>query len=285
MTWTPPSTGKVFQPQAAPDPEPSTSNLKPWERGKTWQPGSTPAPAPEPPAPEQSTDPQGGLVKAWSASILDKFEKCPYAVFLGRVRKVPDQPSEARDRGSRVHDLAEKFIKAEIAELPKELTQYGWEYHNLRDQFAAGTVMCEDNWGFDVEWNPVDWMAPNIWARMKLDTMVTESPTSAKIIDLKTGKKFGNELKHAKQGMIYTVGAFMRYPELEFIQVEFWYPDVKDAKLEAKYTRNEMVVFLPQVERRAIKLTSATNFPPKPSEHNCRFCDYAKNNVCEWAQA
>ena len=43
--------------------------------------------------------------------------------------------------------------------------------------------------------------------------------------DYKTGKRRGNEIKHTDQGIVYVIGAMMRYPEIEYAQVEFWYTD------------------------------------------------------------
>jgi len=91
-----------------------------------------------------------------------------------------------------------------------------------------------------------------------------------------TGQKFGNELKHNQQGMTYTIGAFMRYPELQFIETRFVYLDQKDAPLSNSYTRERAMLLTPMINKRANRMTTAVNFPPKPSMHACRWCPHAK---------
>ena len=39
-------------------------------------------------------------------------------------------------------------------------------------------------------------MAKDVWARIKLDAIVHEDETSARVIDYKTGRQFGNEIAH-----------------------------------------------------------------------------------------
>lgn len=103
-----------------------------------------------------------------------------------------------------------------------------------------------------------------------------------------TGKKFGNELKHNQQGMGYAIAAFARYPELEFVEVQFAYLDKND-ELRGSYTRRQAELLQPGLTLRADKMTTATEFEPKPSFHACRWCPHAKvqegydEPACKWA--
>lgn len=307
MSWTPPENGKTWTPPGkVADPEPHTTDLPPWERsGKVWEaPGKTEEPKQNPMPWErggkvwdpktakvshetqelrkEQSDPQGGLVKAWSASALDKFDNCPYAVFLNKVKKIPEESSAAADRGTEIHSLAEQYIEGTLGDLPEELERYAGGFKRLREGFAEGKVIVEQDWGFDVKWAITGWTAPDIWGRMKLDAFEREDETSAKVIDFKTGRKFGNEVKHNRQAMIYAVGAFMRFPELEFITTEFWYLDQNDAPLVNHYTRRNLKILRPRIEERAIRMTSCQDFRPKPGRDSCRWCTYKKTGDCEW---
>ena len=42
----------------------------------------------------------------------------------------------------------------------------------------------------------------------KLDAYVKEDDTSARVIDYKTGKRFGNEIGHSQQCLLYAIAAF-----------------------------------------------------------------------------
>ena len=225
--------------------------------------------------------PQSGPIRAWSISTLFKFEQCPHQVFLEKVQKVPvETKNEAADRGVKVHAKAEAFVRGELGELPKDLQKFTSSFMQLREQFEEGLVEVEGDWAYDVDWQPVAWVHPTVWARQKLDAFIRESETSAIIVDYKTGKKFGNEMKHKTQGISYAIGAFFRFPELDFIRVEFWYLD-EGSTLVGTYTRAQAMALLPKLEERATKLTSCVNFPPKPNKHNCKFCPFITNG-CEW---
>jgi CRISPR/Cas system-associated exonuclease Cas4 (RecB family) len=232
---------------------------------------------------------QLGPVKAWSFSKLKKAEQCMYAVYLADVEriKVPEDPDGPMARGSRIHDLAEETVR-DGRDIPGELLNFKSDFIKLQERFAAQRYLMtmEENWAFTTQWTPTDWIGPVTWARQKLDVFYKDGENNAVIIDHKTGKKFGNELKHGEQGLHYAIGAFMKYPELDFITTEFWYLDIKDPlnnKLRKNYTRERALIHLPKIHDRALILTTATEFPPKPSKMNCKWCDYRKSGDCEFA--
>jgi len=67
----------------------------------------------------------------------------------------------------------------------------------------------------------------------------------------------------------------MRYPDLEFVHGEMVYVDKND-RLQGNYTREEAMEFIDPCERRAYRMTTATEFPPTPSESACRWCPHGK---------
>jgi hypothetical protein len=108
------------------------------------------------------------------------------------------------------------YVKGEVHELvPEAALHFGPEIDLLRVLYAEGRVSLEGEWGFNKDWEPTSW--DSAWLRMKLDTMVYWAPDYATAIDYKTGKKFGNEVKHAEQMQLYALGAFMRHAELEVV--------------------------------------------------------------------
>ena len=146
-----------------------------------------------------------------------------------------------------------------------------------------GKVEVEGDWGFTIDWEPCEWMAPDVWARVKLDVIVQETETSARVIDHKTGRMFGNEISHAHQALTYAIASFFRFPQLEHVQTELWYLDHGEITSQA-YTRDEAMVFMPTLHKRALVMTTATQFPPNPSKNSCRWCSYGKGDypICEW---
>jgi RecB family exonuclease len=224
-----------------------------------------------------------GPVSTWSYSALKTFEECPYRIYIQRVKKIPEPPSPAADRGTAIHKLAEDFVKGEIGELPIELTKFADDFHELRAMFADAKVELEGEWAFSVEWEPTAWMGPQTWARIKLDAMVHQDETSARVIDYKTGKKFGNEIPHAQQCLLYAIAAFFRYPNIELVQTELWYLD-KGETTKRVFNRSEAMQFAPGFHRRGVIMTTTNDFAPTPSKDSCRWCPYGKGEhpECTW---
>ena len=214
-----------------------------------------------------------GLIPAWSHSTLKTFESCAYRSYIAKVKRIQEDFGPAAKRGSAIHKLAEDYVRGQLPEFPSDLKKFKSQYEKLRKLFAATKVEVEGDWGFTIDWEPCAWMAPDVWARIKLDAIVHETDTSARVIDYKTGKMFGNEISHSQQALTYAIGSFFRYPKLEHVQTELWYLDHGETTLQA-YTRDQAMVFMPKLHERAIEMTTATTFPPNPSTYNCRWCSY-----------
>ena len=241
-------------------PPPTATKIPTFQPGKTLEEVRAEAPF----------DPQGGLVKAWSASALKKFETCKYATYLKSVKKCADPSGEAANRGTQIHSMAEDYINGttKFNQMPAELRKFTGLMQDLREKHAEGVVVQEQNWGFDVNWNETGYFDKNIWLRAKLDVFLREDDTSARVIDWKTGKKFGNEIVHAGQGIIYTIATFKRYPELEHLSTEFVYLDHGETTVQ-RWTRKEAMRLAPRLNIRATKMTSCVSFPPSPGPSQC----------------
>lgn len=217
---------------------------------------------------------------AWSHSRLSVYESCPQRAKLAFVDKIkePERPlppgktEHANDRGTRVHEAAEAFVKGGV-ELVDELKNFSPEMHQLRDLAAKGRVSLEGEWGFDREWRPVAWMSHDVWCRIKPDATILLDDTRAVTVDHKTGKRFGNEVKHHEQMQLYQLGTFLRYPELEEVTVELWYHDL-DELHRMKYKREQGLRFSKGFEDRATIMLEDKSFKAKPSAHACRWCPY-----------
>ena len=227
-------------------------------------------------------------VKAVSYSKVKNFEKCPYKIFLSGVKheKGPERDEDhPAERGERIHKEAEHYVQGAIETLPASLKKLKEEFKVLRESYSEGHIKVEDEWAFDKDWNVLsDWFGKDVWLRMKADVIEFFDKSGALITDYKTGKKFGNEVPHTQQGQLYAIGAFMKYPELDVVDVEFWYLD-EGKKTRKTYTRDQIGRFLARFMERFNKLTTCVNFTPKPNIHNCKWCDYGPEkgtNVCPY---
>ena len=153
----------------------------------------------------------------------------------------------------------------------------------MKKLYDEGKAELEGEWGFTIEWEACHWMAKDVWARIKLDAIVHEDDTSARVIDYKTGRQFGNEIAHGQQALTYAIGSFLRYPDLQHVQTELWYLD-HGTVTEQSYTRDQALLFLPKLHERALVMTTAENFPPSPSTSNCKWCSYknGEDPACQW---
>jgi len=219
-------------------------------------------------------------IDAWSYSRLAIFEQCKLHAKLAFIDRIPEperplppgKTEHANDRGTRVHSAAEKFLQGGVELIP-ELHAFREELLHLRELYKQGKVSLEGEWAVDRDWNPTAWRSSNAWARIKLDVFVRMSKTHGVVIDYKTGRKYGNEVKHAEQCQLYQLAAFLRYPELRVIDAELWYLD-QDETTSVRYTREQGLRFLRNFNARGTAITSATEFPPNPNMFSCRWCAY-----------
>lgn len=220
------------------------------------------------------------IIQQWSHSRLKVFEQCRYRAYLQYIEKIPEperplppgKTEHANDRGTRIHLEAELFVRGE-GPFPKEMAPFREELEKAQRLYAQGKVSLEGEWAVDPQWTPVDWSSPEAWLRLKIDMLVFLSPYEALVVDYKTGQKFGNEVTHAEQTQLYQLATFDRYPELETITTELWYPDQNDITTTT-YTRNQGIRFRKGFDKKGESITTCTEFPPNPSIFTCRYCAY-----------
>lgn len=218
---------------------------------------------------------------AWSYSRLSVFEACKRRFQIQYVEKVPEPPrplppgktEHANDRGTRVHEGAERFVKGGIELLP-ELKKFEPELLAARDLFAAGSASVEGDWAFTRDWQPTAWHSADVWCRVKCDLVVElDSGQSCVVVDYKTGKRFGNEMKHAEQTQLYVLATLLKKPNARKVTAELWYTDL-DELSSMTYTREQGLRLMKNFERRGELLTACEDFPPNPNQFSCRFCPY-----------
>jgi CRISPR/Cas system-associated exonuclease Cas4 (RecB family) len=222
----------------------------------------------------------GLMIRSWSYSRLVDFEQCKYRAKLKYLDKIPEparalppgKSEHANDRGTRVHEGAELFVKGGVELLP-ELEFFREELTTIRDLYKKGKVSLEGEWAYDRDWIPTAWSSEKAWLRLKIDALVTMSPTHMVLIDYKTGKRAYNEMKHAEQCQLYQLATFLRYPKVEKITTELYYLDL-DQLTSMTYTRAQGMRFLKGYQDRGLALTSATDFPPNPTAWACKWCPF-----------
>lgn len=223
-------------------------------------------------------------ISAGSFSRLDDFETCALRAKYKYVDRIPEpergppprgMKEWANDRGSRIHDDAEAFVN-DKTELTSELTHFSSELFQARELFKKGLVETEQMWCFDENWQTVDADDyKNTKFRIKMDLTVELTPTHQLVVDYKTGKRWGNEVKHEKQKVTYAIGAFQRKPKLTKITTEVWYIDLPDEDVyPSVITRTQGQVLLRGLDARNKRMLNATTFPHNANAFNCKWCPY-----------
>lgn len=225
-------------------------------------------------------------VTSWSHSKLGDFEKCKHLFWLKHDKRIPEPERElkpgqtefANDRGTRVHDNCEGYVRGDHDALTPEADKhFGYQLDLMRTLYQEGKVSLEGEWGFDKDWEVTDWK--KAWLRMKLDALVFVDPTHAIVIDYKTGKKWGNEVKHMEQLQLYQLATFLRYPQLEKVTAELWYLDQNEVT-SLTFTRSQGLRFRQGFDKRGNAALSCTVFPPNPNRWSCMYCNYKNTEHC-----
>jgi len=211
-------------------------------------------------------------IKTWSYSRLIDFEACNLRAYLKYVDRIPEEKHPAAERGTAIHLQAEQYVKGEIKTLPSTLSKFEDDFVRLKEMFDEGMVSLEGEWGFNNDWTPSSYKEG--WLRIKADGVAHLSPAKAVVIDYKTGRKDGNEIKHGEQVQLYAIATLLRNPALEEITVELWYLD-KDELTSCTYSRSQALQYVRSFHARAQKMLDAKTFPANPTAYTCQWCPYS----------
>ena len=234
-----------------------------------------------------------GPVKSWSYSTYNNHNRCPHRVFMEKVLKEPrpilkipeGKKEHPMSRGTRIHESAEFYVTRDMELIP-ELKKFQENFEALRILRDCPDIYMsvEGDWAYDRNWAVTSWSSQDAWLRMKADMFLSKE-TEGILIDYKSGRRHGNEISHMTQAQLYQLCAFIRFPELEYITVEFWYTDIGEIT-QAKFARDFGMQFLPLFTLKGEAVTDEINFIAKPSSFACKYCPYGTiegNGKCEFS--
>lgn len=224
------------------------------------------------------------MASSWSFSKLGDFSKCKKYFWLKHEQKIPEperplpagKTEHANDRGSRIHDNLEGYVRGDHDALCAEAEKhFGPQVDLLRVLYAGKTVELEGEWAMDKNWEIAPWATG--WLRLKLDVLVHISKDSAIVIDYKTGRKFGNEVKHAQQLQLYALVTALRYPRLETITAELWYIDIGETTSQT-FTRAQALRFKKGFDASGAAIVNCDTWPANPNKVSCQWCLYGPHH-------
>lgn len=221
-------------------------------------------------------------ISAWSFNRLMDFETCPYRSYLDIIERSPGPElpdNHPMLRGSEIHELIDQYIKGE-GKPDKVFKSLQETIDFCREHYAEGTARSEERWAFDNTWGVLDdWMHDQVWVRIVADCLVHLDERTALIYDWKTGKSWGNEVKHTQQGQLYAIAAFYKFPMLDTIDVAMGYVDEGKCKPKTYQRDAKFFRLASRWHDRGLRMTEATTFPPKPNAMNCRYCKFGPSGT------
>lgn len=214
----------------------------------------------------------------WSFSSLMIHETCALRFKFAKVDRVPEPPRDPdnpMERGNRVHNRLEKYVKGETDEMDKEAKRidvFVPLLAHLRNLYAAGMASAEQDWLFNIDWEIC--ARDKVWLWAKLDASVYDEANEHVIaIDYKTGKSLYKAVEHVQQLQLYVAIAALRFPKAERFTAELWYLDEGHIK-QFSVTREEALKFIGRFDSRAQKIYNDRFFRPNPNAITCAYCPY-----------
>ncbi len=231
-------------------------------------------------------------VKSWSFSRLTDYDSsvggCAYRFKLKHLDKLPEKKGEALERGSAIHEMAEKYIVGEGRKLPEELGRFADFFKTLRDarKSTPAFVLVEQMWGFTRDWKECAWDDwSNCWLRVKMDCAWAYTEDGRVIVDVddwKTGKfRVEKNSEYMMQLELYALACLIRFaefgdvevrPRLTYLDAGVTFPAADDPRVV--YTTKDLPRLKKTWEGRVKKMFADTVFKPEPSANACRFCNW-----------
>ncbi len=211
---------------------------------------------------------------AWSYSSIKTFDQCPKKYFHLKVAKdVKDDPGEAADYGTAVHEAAELFI-TQGTPIPEKFAFMRPIVEPLARK--RGDKLAEIKLGVTEELQPCSFFAKDVWYRGIADLLIVNG-SKAWLVDYKTGKN----AKYAdiKQLDLLAGAVFIHYPEVETINSALLY--VVSHEMPRKiHHRQHLLSYMNVFEAQLDRLEAAMDngvWNPNPSG----LCGWCPVETCE----
>lgn len=240
---------------------------------------------------DNAMPPRREFFTAWSASRYNGYTECPRRAKLEHLDRIAGPKSPAMDRGIQVHEAAEQYIHGLTTKLPADLRAFKELMVALRKRYrtAQSTIAVEEQWGFNADWQRVDWFASDCWARVKIDAIYVDGST-VHIIDWKTGKFYAPGVaSYLLQLDLYALSALLVFrdklpdvrvlPRLCYVDSGKVYAGEKefgDAALS--YSLDDLSRLQKEWTTRVQPMLNDRTFAPRPNRF-CYRCHYRKDNA------
>ena len=213
----------------------------------------------------------------WSWSMLQVYRNCHYQARLKYLEHSPEPPrkkDDPRDRGSARHKMAEDFVLATDAPFPQELIKFEGPLTDARNvhRDGIGEVKLEKKHFFDQNWKPCE--EKDRWLIIIPDLTIKVPDQFSLTVDYKTGRRYGNELKHYGQCELYSVAAWIEDPRYTEQEAELWYLDQKEI-WPITFTAEQLDKARARLDKEVTAMMADKVHRPNPSKQTCKYCPFS----------
>lgn len=213
-----------------------------------------------------------------STSKINTYQQCPLKYKVLYIDKVKDVSHPSAFVGMAVHKVLELLVKERtLPDIKKICTEYNVMYElDLVKELVKKTIKNNYLANFecikDVEYKFDCMLSNNITRVVGIIDRLDIINNKAVIIDIKTGNKpyTKKELKDNIQSKIYHLAINRLYPDLDVIDVIFWFVKKQERQL-VTLTKAEAY----ETERSIIKIDDEirglTEYVPKKNKY-CTYC-------------
>lgn len=208
-------------------------------------------------------------IKAWSYSRLSTYEACPYKAKLLYIDGFREPSNKFMERGTTIHAELEEYLKGPGGRVPQSALKMEEECQAL----WARRPYTELSVGLNDKYQSVDWMAVDIWARIKIDVLVKEG-NDIEIIDFKTGQirdGYGEQLE------LYALTGLAMFPKAQEVKTANYYVDAGKILPGIVYTRADFEDLKVKWTAKVTPMLTDEEFLPKKNQY-CYNCQFRKSN-------
>jgi hypothetical protein len=215
--------------------------------------------------------------KSWSFSRLNDYRACAWYAALVHLKKMQGPKTPALEKGTKVHEDAEYFIKGSIRSMPASLKNFSDLMKKCKQLYKENKATCEAQWGFNKEWKPCRWDDwTGCWLRIKVDFTAKTSANSLIMYDWKTGKfREEDTIQYTEQVELYALGALLMFPDIDKVTPQLIYLDACVAYPEqaelVTFTRKDLPRLLKSWAKKCAPMFKDRAFKPTRGP-KCRWC-------------
>lgn len=203
----------------------------------------------------------------WSYSSLSTWKQCPQKWKFSYIDCIPWPPSAAMARGTRMHLMAEEFVKGTAPAVHTEIQKIG----PLLQMLIGYKAKTEEVWMLDRDWKPTQDSA-KAWVKTIVDVhYIADDVLYVK--DYKSGRTYPD---HANQLELYGLVGLCSFPKITRVETSAVYMDTGHEGHQGSIIRAMLPKLVDRWEKDATAMMADDVHEPRPG-NACKWCPYAKS--------